>query len=79
MGRRLQRLEKTWRPTSVIGVSWIYSPGLLRIYSVLFGYARALVRLAEENEKPDAKRLPEYTDARRAALEGESVFNCSYL
>ena len=35
----------------------------------LFGYARALVRLAEENEKPNDKRLPEFTDARRAALE----------
>src|SRR5258706_5081346 len=36
----------------------------------LFGYARALVRLADENEKPDAKRLPEYTNARRAGLLG---------
>ena len=36
----------------------------------LFGYARTLVRLADENEKPDAKRLPEYTNARRAALLG---------
>jgi len=35
----------------------------------LFGYARTLVRLAEENEKPDAKRLPEYMNTRRAALE----------
>jgi len=37
--------------------------------STLFNYARALVRLAEENEKPNAERLPEYTDARRASLE----------
>ena len=37
--------------------------------SVLFGYARTLVRLAEESEKPNAKRLPEYADTRRAALE----------
>ncbi len=36
----------------------------------LFTYARLLVRLAEENEKPNAKRLPEFTEARRAALEG---------
>jgi hypothetical protein len=36
----------------------------------LFGYARTLVRLAEENSKPNAERLPEYTDARRASLEG---------
>lgn len=35
----------------------------------LFGYARALVRLADENEKPDAQRLPEFMKTRRAALE----------
>ena len=38
--------------------------------TTLFGYARTLVRLADENEKPDAKRLPEFMNARRAALEG---------
>jgi hypothetical protein len=37
--------------------------------STLFTYARILVRLAAENEKPNAERLPEYTDARRASLE----------
>ncbi|HUE84034.1 MAG TPA: S46 family peptidase, partial [Pyrinomonadaceae bacterium] len=37
--------------------------------TVLFSYARTLVRLAEENEKPNAERLLEYTDARRAPLE----------
>ena len=36
----------------------------------LFGYARALVRMAAENEKPDSERLPEYMNARRAALLG---------
>ena len=35
----------------------------------LFGPARTLVRLAEENEKPNAERLPEFGDARRASLE----------
>jgi hypothetical protein len=34
-----------------------------------FGFARTLVRLAAENAKPNAERLPEYTDARRASLE----------
>ena len=38
-------------------------------YTPLFGYARTLVRLADENEKPDAKRLPEFMNVRRAALE----------
>jgi Peptidase S46 len=37
--------------------------------STLFNYARSLVRLAAENEKPNAERLPEFTDARRASLE----------
>jgi len=37
--------------------------------SVLFGYARTLVRMADENEKPNAERLAEFTDARRASLE----------
>jgi len=37
--------------------------------TVLFGYARTLVRLAEENQKANAKRLPEFADTRRAALE----------
>ncbi|MCA1615928.1 MAG: S46 family peptidase [Acidobacteria bacterium] len=35
----------------------------------LFAAARTIVRLAEEGEKPNAERLPEYTDARRASLE----------
>lgn len=35
----------------------------------LFHYARRLVRLVEENAKPNTERLPEYTDARRAPLE----------
>src|SRR6266851_3266204 len=37
--------------------------------TTLFNFARTLVRLAAENEKPNAVRLPEYTDARRASLE----------
>jgi hypothetical protein len=37
--------------------------------SQLFMYARTLVRLADENLKPDAERLPEFTNARRAGLE----------
>src|SRR5688572_19348779 len=37
--------------------------------STLFVFARNLVRLAAENEKPNAERLIEFTDARRASLE----------
>ena len=39
--------------------------------SDLFGVARTLVRLAAESQKPDAERLPAYSDARRASLELE--------
>jgi hypothetical protein len=37
--------------------------------TVLFNYARTLVRLASEDAKPDGERLPEYARARRPALE----------
>lgn len=37
--------------------------------SSLFGIARTLVRLAAESEKPNAQRLPDFTDARRASVE----------
>jgi hypothetical protein len=39
--------------------------------SELFAKARDLVRLAAETNKPNAERLPEYTDARRESLELE--------
>jgi hypothetical protein len=37
--------------------------------TAMFGFARTLVRLAEEGPKPNAERLPEFTDARRSSLE----------
>ena len=35
-----------------------------------FNIARNLVRMAAESARPNAERLPEYTDVRRASLEG---------
>jgi hypothetical protein len=37
--------------------------------STLFGYARALVRAAEERTKPNSDRLPEFTDSRLRLVE----------
>jgi hypothetical protein len=37
--------------------------------SILFNHARTLVRMAAESARPNAERLPEYTDARRPSLE----------
>ncbi len=47
--------------------------------STLFGYARTLVRAAEERTKPNAERLPQFTDSRlestaRAILEAVPVY-----
>lgn len=43
--------------------------GGLAFFSDYFGYARTLVRWAGESGKPNAERLPEYTDARRPQIE----------
>ncbi len=37
--------------------------------SALFGWARDIVRAAEEREKPDAERMPRYTEARISTAE----------
>ena len=37
--------------------------------STLFGYARTLVRAAEERTKPNGERLREYADARLPLIE----------
>jgi hypothetical protein len=41
----------------------------LGLYSDYFFIARTLVRWAEESQRPNGERLPEYTDARKPALE----------
>ena len=41
----------------------------LGFYSQLFRIARALVRATDERQKPNERRLPEYRDSARAALE----------
>jgi hypothetical protein len=37
--------------------------------TVLFNFARTLVRLAAEDKKPNEERLPEFTESRRASIE----------
>ena len=41
----------------------------LGMYTQYFTLARTLVRWADENAKPNGQRLPEYADARKAAIE----------
>ena len=64
-GTRSRRLTRRIRATFANAASssnWRFQHHVVH-------FARTLVRLAEENEKPNAERLPEYTDARRASLE----------
>ena len=41
----------------------------LGFYTTYFNTARTLVRWADESAKPNGQRLPEYSDARKAAIE----------
>jgi hypothetical protein len=43
--------------------------GGLGLYSDYFTYARTLLRWSTESQKPNGERLPEYTDARKPAIE----------
>jgi hypothetical protein len=43
--------------------------GGLALYTEYFSYARMLLRWAEESRKPNAERLPEYTDVRKPQIE----------
>ena len=43
--------------------------GGLGIYSDYFTIARTLVRWGSESQRPNGERLPEYTDARKPAIE----------
>jgi hypothetical protein len=52
-----------------LGRAFNFQEARAGIGSDLFGYARALVRAAQEREKPNGERLPEYTDSRLALLQ----------
>ncbi|MCA1585850.1 MAG: S46 family peptidase [Acidobacteria bacterium] len=43
--------------------------GGLAIFSEYFTHARTLLRWADESQKPNGERLPEYTDARKPQIE----------
>jgi hypothetical protein len=43
--------------------------GGLGLYSDYFSHARTLLRWAEESQKPNGERLPEYTDPRKPQIE----------
>ncbi len=54
-----------------IYVAYTLLEGQGALYSKLFAFARTLVRVAAEDQKPDADRLPEYATSQREALKAK--------
>jgi hypothetical protein len=54
-----------------IYLPYTFLEGLAGFRSSLYDYAVTLVRAAEERQKPDGERLPEYTDSRLPLMEKE--------
>jgi hypothetical protein len=52
-----------------LGRAYNFQEARAGLGSDLFGYARALVRAAQEREKANGERLPEFTDSRLALLQ----------
>ncbi|HXG88185.1 MAG TPA: S46 family peptidase [Vicinamibacterales bacterium] len=62
-------VSKARRDLHPYNVERVMFEGGLGLYSDYFTHARTLVRWADESQRPNGERLPEYTDARRAAIE----------
>lgn len=61
----IEAAQKTWRD---ILVPYTFIEGGASFNSTLFGYARAIVRAADERAKGNESRLAEYTEARLPAM-----------
>jgi len=68
-GDAWEKIEKTQQIRREIGHQYNVLEGARGFSSTSFSIARTLVRLAEENEKPNRDRLPEYSEAARSSLE----------
>ncbi len=70
-GNAWTQLEKTQQVRREIATQYNVLEGARGFESKLFDIARTLVRLAEENEKPNRERLTGFTEAGRESLELE--------
>jgi hypothetical protein len=64
----IDKAEQRYRD---ILIPYTFLEGAAGFNSELFGYARSIVRAADERPKPNATRLREYTDAALSTLRGE--------
>ncbi len=64
-----EQIEAAQRVYRDMMLPYTFIEGAAGFQTTLFNYARALVRAAAERGKPNAERLPEFTDARLAALQ----------
>lgn len=62
-------VAKARRELPPYNVERVMLEGGIGIYSDYFTIARTLVRWASESQRPNGERLPEYTDARKTAIE----------
>ncbi|HEX3085601.1 MAG TPA: S46 family peptidase [Pyrinomonadaceae bacterium] len=83
---RQDKYGKAWDAIAKAHVSYASFARERRIYDLaggfntsLFGYARTLVRMAFEKAKPNAERLPEFTDARLPALQAALAADAPFL
>lgn len=62
-------VEKARRELPPYNIERVMFEGGLGVFSDYFTMARTLLRWAEESQKPNGERLPEYTDVRKAQIE----------
>lgn len=68
-GGAWEKIEKTQQIRREVGNQYNVLEGARGFSCTSFSIARTLVRLAEENDKSNRDRLPEYSDAARGSLE----------
>ena len=68
-GAAWDKIARSFDPARRIGRNALFLEGGAAFNSELFRDARTIVRLVEEDAKPNAERLREYGDAGRASLE----------
>jgi hypothetical protein len=68
-GNAWDAVARARRDLRTYNIERVMFEGGLALYSDSFSHARTLLRWAEESQKPNGERLPEYTDVRKPQIE----------